>query len=158
METRKIEVPNDVLIAEIERMLKDGHSATFRVKGWSMRPFLENERDLVKVEAVVPETIKVKDVVLAKVSSQQYVLHRVIDRTDNQLTLRGDGNVRGVEHCADTDVVGIVTAFYRKGRTVPDLVSSMKWRCFSAVWLALTPLRRILLGVLRRIPFFYQQA
>ena len=85
METRKIQVPNDVLIAEIKRMLDKGHSATFRVKGYSMRPFLENERDIVKIEQTPAESIKENDVVLAEIATKKYVLHRVIDRTDNQL-------------------------------------------------------------------------
>ncbi len=153
MEARKIEVPNHVLIEQIRDVLAKGHSATFRVKGFSMRPFLENERDVVKIEAVQPETVRECDVVLAEIAPQKYVLHRVADRTDNRLTLRGDGNPKGVEHCLDTDVVGIATAFYRKGRKRPDLVSGWKWRCYSAVWLALNPLRRILLGVYRRLPF-----
>ena len=96
METRKIQVPNDVLIAEIKRMLYMGHSATFRVKGYSMRPFLENERDIVKIEQTPAESIKENDVVLAEIATKKYVLHRVIDRTDNQLTLRGDGNIHGI--------------------------------------------------------------
>lgn len=96
METRKIQVPNDVLIAEIKRMLDKGHSATFRVKGYSMRPFLENERDIVKIEQTPAESIKENDVVLAEIATKKYVLHRVIDRTDNQLTLRGDGNIQGI--------------------------------------------------------------
>lgn len=153
METRKIQVPNEILIAEIKRMLDKGHSATFRVKGYSMRPFLENERDLVKIEQTPAESIKENDVVLAKISTKKYVLHRVIDRTDNQLTLRGDGNIRGVEHCLDTDVVGIATAFFRKGRHEPDTINGLKWKLYSNIWLLLTPFRRILLGIYRRLPF-----
>lgn len=153
MEKKQIQVPNEILIAEVKRVLEAGHSATFRVKGYSMRPFLETERDVVKIESTPPESIQVKDVVLAEIAPKQYVLHRVISRVDNLLTLRGDGNVRGVEHCKDTDVVGIATAFYRKGRNKPDLVSSFKWRFYSDCWLALTPFRRILLATYRRLPF-----
>lgn len=153
METRKIQVPNDVLIAEIKHMLDKGHSATFRVKGYSMRPFLENERDIVKIEQTPAESIKENDVVLAEIATKKYVLHRVIDRTDNQLTLRGDGNIQGVEHCLDTDVVGIATAFYRKGRAKPDTINGVKWKLYSNIWLFLTPFRRILLGLYRRLPF-----
>lgn len=149
---RVVEVPNEVLIAEIKRSLQQGHTATFRVKGNSMRPFLENLRDVAKVEAVAPETIAVGDVVLAEIAPQCYVLHRVIDRVDNQLTLKGDGNVQGVEHCLDTNVVALATAFYRKGRKKPDLVTGNKWRIYSFIWLSLTPLRRILLAVYRRQP------
>lgn len=150
---RVIEVPNDVLVAEVRRSLAEGHTATFRVKGQSMRPFLENLRDVVKIERVMPELVRVNDVVLAEIAPKTYVLHRVISRVDNQLTLKGDGNVAGVEHCCDKDVIGIATAFYRKGRTSPDLVTSLKWRAYTHVWLFLTPLRRILLAIYRRQPF-----
>ncbi len=151
METRKIEVPNDILISEIKRAIEQGKTATFRVKGYSMRPFLDNNRDIVKIEHITPEAISVSDVVLAEIEPKQYVLHRVISRTDNQLTLKGDGNVKGVEHCLDTQVIGIATAFYRKGRKIPDLVTGRKWKLYSSVWLALTPMRRILLGIYRRL-------
>lgn len=153
METHKIEIPNEILINEIKKMLNEGHSATFRVKGYSMRPFLENERDSVKIEKTVAEDINVKDVVLAEVQPHVYVLHRVIDRIDNQLTLKGDGNIIGTEHCLVNDVVGKATAFYRKGRKQPDLVTATKWKIYTNIWLALSPFRRILLGVYRRLPF-----
>ena len=149
----KIEIPNELLINEIKKMLNEGRSATFRVKGFSMRPFLENERDSVKLESVLPEDINVRDVVLAEVQPHVYVLHRVVKRIDNQLTLRGDGNVAGIEHCLVSDVVGKVTAFYRKGRKKPDLTTSCKWSVYSSIWLALSPFRRILLGIYRRLPF-----
>lgn len=153
METHKIEIPNEILINEIKKMLNEGHSATFRVKGYSMRPFLEHERDSVKIEKTVAEDINVKDVVLAEVQPHVYVLHRVIDRIDNQLTLKGDGNIIGTEHCLVNDVVGKATAFYRKGRKQPDLVTTTKWKIYTNIWLALSPFRRILLGIYRRLPF-----
>ena len=65
---RVIEVPNEILVAEIKRSLTEGHTATFRVKGQSMRPFLENLRDVVKIERIVPELVRVNDVVLAEIA------------------------------------------------------------------------------------------
>ena len=153
MEKHKIEIPNKILINEIKKILNEGHSATFRVKGYSMRPFLEHERDSVKIEKAIAEDINVKDVVLAEVQPHVYVLHRVIRRIDNQLTLKGDGNVVGTEHCLVNDVVGKATAFYRKGRKQPDLVTEGKWKIYSNIWLTLSPIRRIMLGIYRRLPF-----
>lgn len=153
METRKLIIPNKILIGEIKKSVREGHSALFLVKGYSMRLFLENERDKVKIEPIAPEAVRVRNVVLAEISPDQYVLHRVIRREGNRLTLMGDGNIKGTETCQDTDVVGIATAFYRKGRTTPDLVSSRKWRIYSRLWLALLPCRRIILGIYRRLPF-----
>lgn len=153
MQVRTIEVPNKVLIGEVRRVLDQGKSATFRVKGFSMRLFLDNNRDLVKLEKRPAESIQVGDVALAEVAPEHYVLHRVIKREGSHLTLMGDGNIAGTESCEDADVVGIATAFYRKGRTKPDLVTGRKWRIYSFVWLRLKPLRRIILGVCRRLPF-----
>lgn len=151
MQERVIEVPNSVLIGEIKKAIRAGHTATLRVKGFSMRLFLESQRDIVKLAPVRPEAVKVRDVVLAEIAKDHYVLHRVIRRDGARLTLMGDGNICGTEECLDTDVVGIATEFYRKGRTKPDRVDSLKWRLYSSVWLALKPMRRIILGVYRRV-------
>lgn len=151
--TRELLVPNEILIAEVKQALAEGHSATIRVKGFSMRLFLEDGRDIVKLAKRQPQDIKVKDVALAEISPGHYVLHRVISRKGKRLTLMGDGNIRGTESCNDTDVVGIVTDFYRKGRKRPDSATGLKWRTYSSIWLAIKPMRRIILGIYRRLPF-----
>lgn len=151
--TRELLVPNDILIAEVKQALAQGHSATIRVKGVSMRPFLEDGRDIVKIARVQPKEVKANDVALAEIAPAHYVLHRVISREGKKLTLMGDGNIRGTESCNDTDVVGIVTAFYRKGRKRPDSATGLKWRAYSSIWMAIKPMRRIVLGVYRRLPF-----
>lgn len=151
--TRELLVPNEILIAEVKQALAKGHSATIRVKGVSMRPFLEDGRDIVKLAKVQPQDVRVNDVALAEITPGHYVLHRVTSRRGEKLTLMGDGNIRGTESCKDTDVVGIVTAFYRKGRKRPDHVTGLKWRTYSSFWLAIKPMRRIVLGIYRRVPF-----
>ena len=55
MYTRVLEVPNHLLIAEVRRALQQGHTATLRVKGYSMRLFLESNRDKVLLAPVAPE-------------------------------------------------------------------------------------------------------
>lgn len=152
MKARELQVPNKVLIAEVKQALAQGHSATFRVKGYSMRLFLENGRDMVKLAPVEPAKIKKHDVVLAEIAPEHYVLHRVIKRVGNQLILMGDGNIKGTESCNDNRVVGIATAFYRKNRTKPDLTTGLKWRTYTHIWLAIKPIRRWILAVYRRLP------
>lgn len=148
---KTIEVPNDILIAKVKEILDRGATATFRVKGYSMRIFLEHERDLVTLKAPIKENLRVGDVVLAEDSPRHYVLHRIIERTGNNLVLKGDGNVRGTETCTIDNVIGIVTHFYRKGRQKSDTVEGWKWRTYSKVWLALSPMRRYILAIYRRI-------
>lgn len=145
-------LPNKIFFGAIKSTLNEGKSATFRVKGKSMRLFLEDERDIVKIVAVTKGDIKVKDVVLAELTTDTYVLHRVIKHEGNMVTLMGDGNVKGTETCHEEQIVGKVTEFYRKGRKEPDSVNGLKWRIYSSVWLALKPFRRYILGIYRRLP------
>ena len=44
-ETAKIQFENAVFLPEIVKMLNEGHTVTLTLKGYSMRPFLEDGRD-----------------------------------------------------------------------------------------------------------------
>lgn len=148
---RTIEIPNEILIPKVKEVIDRGSTATLRVKGHSMRIFLSNGRDLVTLVAPEREKLRVGDVVLAEIQPKVYVLHRIIQRTQDQLTLMGDGNVGTTETCTINDVIGIVTLFYRKGRTKPDSVNGWKWKTYSRIWLTLTPFRRYILAIHRRL-------
>ena len=64
--------------------------------------------------------------------------------------MRGDGNPLWMtEDFTQEKIIGIAAGFIRKGKHVST--DSRKWRCYSAVWGALKPLRRILLAIYRRI-------
>ena len=148
---RTIEIPNEILIPKVKEVIDRGATATLRVKGHSMRIFLSNGRDLVTLVAPERENLRVGDVVLAEIQPKVYVLHRIIQRTQDQLTLMGDGNVGTTEACTINDVIGIVTLLYRKGRTKPDSVNGWKWKTYSRIWLTLTPIRRYILAIHRRL-------
>lgn len=148
---KTLAIPNDVLIPQIKRMIDEGKSVTFLVKGYSMRLFLENNRDKVILAPCEKDKVKPGDVILAEVEKDVYVLHRIIRRTDNSLILKGDGNIRGTESCRTSDIVGIAVGFYRKGRNRPDLVTGLKWKTYSFIWLSLSPVRRYILAIYRRI-------
>ena len=75
-ETAKIQFENAVFLPEIVKMLNEGHTVTLTLKGYSMRPFLEDGRD--KALFVKPSTVAVGDPVLAEIAPQHYVLHRII--------------------------------------------------------------------------------
>ena len=123
-------------------------SVTFVVRGFSMRPFLENGRD--KVILTPPREPNIGDVVLAEVRERTYALHRVIRIKDGTYTMRGDGNpLRMTEDFTYDKIIGLADGFIRKGKRVS--INDRKWRLYSAVWKALTPFRRILLAIYRRI-------
>ncbi|MFC2295925.1 MAG: peptidase S41, partial [Prevotella sp.] len=72
-ETRAIEIPNAILIPQIIKYLEQGHTVTLPLKGYSMRPFLENNRDMALLTS--PRNIRVGAPVLAEIAPTRYVLH-----------------------------------------------------------------------------------
>lgn len=144
----EVQFANALLLPEIIKLLEEGHSVTLQLRGFSMRPFLEDKRD--KALLTKAKDIKVGDAVLAENMPKHYVLHRIIKIENGIVTLRGDGNL-GVETCRIEDVKASVIGFYRKGRKTLDKTTGRKWRVYSAIWTRLFPIRRYLLAAYRRI-------
>ena len=136
------EYANNVLLALVSKKIAEGHDATIIVKGYSMRPFLEHERDKV-ILTPVTRPLKVADAILAEIAPGHYVLHRIIDIQGDQITMMGDGNLRGTEHCTVKDVRGLVTHYIRPKRTI--LASDEKLQRNIRLWRKLLPVRRYLL-------------
>lgn len=153
MQRGDIQFANSEFLPEVIKLLNAGHTVVIRLKGFSMRPFLEDGRDKALLRK--PATIAVGDPVLCEIEQGSFVLHRIIDIKDDDITLRGDGNL-ATEHCKRKNVVGAVVGFYRKGRQRLDRVEGKKWKVYSYLWMTLFPIRRYLLGIYRRlwIPVF----
>ncbi|MCF0175281.1 MAG: hypothetical protein HUJ94_00425 [Bacteroidales bacterium] len=104
-----------------------------------------------------------------------YVLHRIIkispagkgeavdkvcadkagsdEVADCVVTLMGDGNLQATEICTRANILGVVTAIGRNGRTVnPESISE---RLKASLWKILLPFRRYLLYLWRRFPFLF---
>lgn len=141
------ELPNDAWLGEVSQMLREGKPYAIYVKGYSMRPFIEHTRDRVFLEK--RDHYNVGDAVLAQIAPGHYVLHRIIEKRGDQLTLQGDGNVKGVELCLEQDVSGVVTQYIRPRRIIaaddPGLVRRI------GLWRKLRPIRRYLLFIYNAI-------
>ena len=136
---------NRILIADVQKRILNGQQVRMTVRGRSMRPFIEDGRDKVVLEAC--SDYRVGDVVLADTREKGYVIHRLtrIDAATGQCELRGDGNL-DVEHCTLNDMVAKIVMFYRKANEKPCSVESRKWKIYSWVWMKLLPVRRYLLA------------
>ena len=97
IQIREIQFSNAELLPEIVKLINEGHTVTLRLKGFSMRPFLENNRD--KALLTKSKDIKVGMPVLAQISPGTYVLHRIFDIKGDNVTLLGDGNLN-TESCS----------------------------------------------------------
>lgn len=132
-------IPNAVLFPEVKRLLDEGRDVTLTPQGVSMLPFIRGGEDSVTLRRT--GTIEVGDILLVEISGI-YILHRLIRRDGDALTLRGDGNIRGEEQCTTADVIGKVVAICNKqGR--PKRMHK------AGLWQVLYPIRRYLLKVYR---------
>ena len=139
---------DELIIQEAVRLVQDGVSVTFPVKGRSMLPFIFGGRESVILQK--PGSLQRGQVVLAQVGPDRYVVHRIIKIEPDRITLMGDGNICGTESCTPSNVLAIATHVVDekgKRRTLESKGQMFKAR----VWFRIRPLRRIILAVLRRI-------
>lgn len=141
------ELPNDAWLGEVSQMLREGKPYAIYVKGYSMRPFIEHTRDRVFLEK--RDSYNIGDAVLAQIAPGHYVLHRIIEKHGDDLTLQGDGNLKGVELCKEGDVSGVVTQYIRPNRIISADDSKLIRRI--KLWRKLRPIRRYLLLIYNAI-------
>lgn len=143
-------IANDVFFAQVEELIASGSEVYLRIKGNSMRPWLRNGRGTVILHRHTDAELRRGAIVLFRCNGR-HVLHRIIARDGDRLTLAGDGNYLITEHCRTCDVVAIARASVsHRGRIVP--CDSMSWRLRWQLWLATPALcRRLILSALWRL-------
>ena len=121
-----MQLPNDIFIPELVRLVREGKRVQFTPTGISMRPYIEGGKDSVLLG--LPAGLEVGDIVLAEIFPQRYVLHRIIGIDGQQVTLMGDGNLRGEEHCDTEHVLAKVTAIISPDGHRKCLTKARLWR------------------------------
>ena len=144
----KVVIPNAILLGEVKAMLAEGRDVVIPTKGNSMLPFIRGERDSVTLRKL--DTLEVGDIVLAEIRGGVYVLHRVSALDGDEVTLKGDGNRIGFEHCRRRDIAGTAVAVLKDGVREIDCRSPKALRR-AANWNRLKPFHRIILGLYRRL-------
>lgn len=134
-------VANEVLLEDAAALMQEGREVTIRPLGSSMLPFIRGGRDSVRLKKM--PSVAVGDMLLVRLEGPRYVLHRLIQKDGDRLTLMGDGNLTGTESCTEADVLGTVTAIERGTRVV--VPGNGRW------WRVLKPFRRYILGIYRRL-------
>ena len=138
-------VSNDVFFAWVEEEIAQGKPVRFRLKGNSMFPLLRNMKDSVILEKCSMHDLKPMDVVLFRYRGT-YVLHRIIQRTGDDLLIQGDGSIVAMEQCTVNDVVGKVTGICRPSGKIAS-VENWKWKLSSRLWRTSNSMRKFLLRV-----------
>ena len=139
---------DNVIIEETIRLVREGVSVTLPVNGNSMLPFIIGGKESVILQG--PGVVDVGDMVLAWVDGCRYVVHRIIRIDGDRVTLMGDGNVAGTEHCRIGDIKARVTHVVDEKEHKHYIYKG--WRKQAAkVWYWLRPVRRYLLAIYKRL-------
>ena len=140
-------ISDNEIIQNAIALVNEGLRVTFPVKGYSMLPFIVGSKE--SVDLVKPEHLEDGHVVLAWVEGCRYVVHRIIRIEGEQVTLMGDGNIAGVEHCTLSDVAALaINVVTPQGKHHPLYAP---WRIkASRLWWRLLPIRRWILAIYRR--------
>lgn len=138
-------IPNDILIGEIDILLREGKDVELMAKGSSMNPFIRGGRDSVILRRMADDELAPGDIVLAEYRKGCYVLHRVLEVRGENVLLMGDGNVAGREQCHRQDIIGKAIAVVKPSGKVVKPGRAAFWRRLGPV-----P-RRYLLAFYRRI-------
>jgi hypothetical protein len=141
-------VNDKMIIDEAIRLVSEGISVTLPVNGSSMLPFIIGGSESVILQK--PAQLQMGDVVLAWVTANRYVVHRIIAIEGNKVTLMGDGNLVGTEHCTIADIKAKAThVVSANGKTHALYTPLRQWA--ARTWYYLRPLRRYLLAIYRRL-------
>ena len=137
------------MMEEIRTLISEGKSVTLTVKGNSMNPFIVHMRDRMTLGPWKDEDIRKGTVALVRDIRGNYLIHRIIRKDENTVTLLGDGNVGFTETATIDNIIGIMHSVERKNKIWTS--NSMIWRLYSWVWMTLTPLRRYPLAIWRKL-------
>ena len=137
------------LMPHITESINAGQKVKMQVLGISMTPLLHDVRDAVVLEKA--EKLKKYDIVLHRRNNGQYILHRIIKKKGNVLTIAGDFETEKEYPVYEEQVIAKVTSFRRNGKeyNVTDFII----RLYSRLWLFIFPQRQnvlYLINVIRR--------
>ena len=138
-----IPLSNEILIPKIADDIRQGYTVTLPLRGFSMRPYLEDGRDKALLVPVTSE-LRIGDVVLAEISNKRWALHRIVRVVGEDITLYGDGNF-SPEYIKRSDVIAIAAGFYRKNSEKLSKCDAPLYQLYWRVWVRLRPVRRYLL-------------
>ena len=138
-----------MFFVEIASRIADGERVRIRAKGNSMLPFIKDGRDEIILEKPNEQSFQKGRLLLVKMKDERYILHRVKTIYDTCILLRGDGNLSILETCTKDDVIAEATTVIRNGKTIER--GSLRWNLYRYLWPGNSFLRRVGLGVMRRI-------
>lgn len=128
------------LLPVIEETLASGGTVKLPITGTSMLPLLVAGRDTVTLSPVTGDLQKF-DIPFYRRRDGAFVLHRIVACTaDNTYTLCGDNQWVLEEGIRAAQIIGVVSAITRNGKTFS--ADSQKYKRYVRIWHWLLPVRK----------------
>lgn len=137
---------DEQILSEAIRLVGEGVQVTLPVNGRSMYPFIIGGRESVVL--VKPQSLRVGHVVLAQVEGGRHVVHRIVGIDGDRITLMGDGNLQGREHCTVEGVKALAIQVVGETGKKRQLYGPCVNLC-AKIWYMARPVRRYLLKIFR---------
>ena len=129
-------IANRELFAIVRDTLLEGSTVRVAVKGQSMLPFFRSG-STITLRPIKEGDIRKYNVVMAD-AENAFVVHRIIEVSEEYVTLLGDGNYLGTERVTRDKIYGVVDC-------------SALHIFFAKIWLWMRPVRRFPLAIFRRV-------
>lgn len=122
--------------------LQSGGEVSFTVSGTSMQPLIFDRKDTVTLKRFEGK-LKKYDVPFYRRDNGQFVLHRVIKVQKNgNYTCRGDNqNVKEFD-VRDDQIIGVMSSFTRKGKSI-NVAKSLGYKIYCRLWQLLRHFRLV---------------
>lgn len=139
----------DVLVPVMKEQLSAGKTVSFLPSGDSMRPLLRSGEDMVFLKKPDGRLHLFDMPFYYRRETDSYVLHRVVGfKKDGSYVMLGDNNSAKEYGITDDDIIGVVSAFYRKGKMYR--VTHPVYRLYCNVWFYTRPVRSLFITVKNR--------
>lgn len=145
----RLVVGNDLFFVSVLEEIGLGNRVCIPAKGESMLPFIRPGIDSIELKPLDGDSLTKGNIVLAKTSENGYVVHRIEKAGSEGIVLRGDGNLSARELCDAKHVFAEVSAVYRRDKKIGK--NSFRWMLAKRCWFSNPLIRRIFLGIYRRI-------
>lgn len=138
------------LLDNIEEVVATGELFKLRVTGYSMLPLLGHRNDIIVVRRVDNSEKIIGRIAMFRGPRHNIIVHRVIDVSNDEVTLRGDGNIFQIEHCRREEIIGVVESVIRNSGKIVSCTTK-SWLRKERMWLRLPmQVRRYALAFMRR--------
>ena len=130
----------------IEEEINENGKLVFTNVGTSMKPLIKQDRDILIIEKTNGK-LKKYDIPLYKRKDGQYVLHRILNVSNDEYVICGDNCYIKEYGITDSNIIGVLTAIVRKGKQVKT--TDFKYKLYTHIWCDLFFIRAFMLRMFK---------